>query len=313
MCICLPVIRCISCLSFYLMIGSYSEGQHVWSVMILLSGDLKVGGETGGWKKKKLPSFCGFEQPLICTKFRFALLFFWDQSLTRKYYSIITGMLNQQNAIVKVLTGGFSPPRERERARDGSFPSHAICATVHIKSTWNFMLLGLHVLCGSSACVCVCGGLFLSHTLACKTMHAQKHTLSVSSISAVKPDPPRLFSLVIMSKFAQEGRGKGSAMWTCVGVFCFSFLCVSVFFFLFFSFFCLKNWLPPISDTRDPNHPLKPLQNERRGSKNISSALPPSFFFSLSLSLLCWKLNLAPGARRRRRRVFTCYQVTTSV
>lgn len=53
-------------------------------------------------------------------------------------------MLNQQNAIVKVLTGGFSP----QKGRDGSFPSHAICATVHIKSTWNFMLLGLYVLCG---------------------------------------------------------------------------------------------------------------------------------------------------------------------
>lgn len=51
-------------------------------------------------------------------------------------------MLNQQNAIVKVLTGGFSPQTER----DGSFPSQAICATAHIKSTWNFMLLGLCVL-----------------------------------------------------------------------------------------------------------------------------------------------------------------------
>lgn len=53
-------------------------------------------------------------------------------------------MLNQQNAIVKVLTGGFSPQKERF----GGFPSHAICATVHIKSTWNFMLLGLSVLRG---------------------------------------------------------------------------------------------------------------------------------------------------------------------
>lgn len=52
----------------------------------------------------------------------------------------------------------------------------------------------------------------LTHTLACKTMHTQEHTLMVSSISAVKPDPPRLFSLVVMSKFAQEGRGKGRAM-----------------------------------------------------------------------------------------------------
>lgn len=78
--------------------------------------------------------------------------------------------------------------------------------------------------------VCVGGYFSPSHTLACKSMHAQKHTLMVSSISAVKPDPPRLFSLVIMSKFAQEGRGKGRAMWTCVGVFCLFFL--SFFFFL---------------------------------------------------------------------------------
>ena len=75
MCIYLPVIRCISSLSFYLMIGFYSEGQYFWSVMNLLSGDLRVGGEKGDEKKKKLPSFCGFEQPLIWTKFRFACFF----------------------------------------------------------------------------------------------------------------------------------------------------------------------------------------------------------------------------------------------
>lgn len=202
----------------------------------------------GKGDEKKLPSFCSFEQPLICTKFRFALPF-RDQRLTRKYYSIITGMLNQQNAIVKVLTGGFSPQKERF----GGFPSHAICATVHIKSTWNFMLLGLYVLCGWSACVCVCR-VFLSRTLACKTMHPQKHTLTVSSISAVKPDPPRLFSLVIMSKFAQEGRGKGRAMWTCVGVFC----------FFFFFPYKTRFWLPPISNARDPNHLLKPFKRKAR-------------------------------------------------
>lgn len=130
-------------------------------------------------------------------------------------------MLNQQNVIVKVLTGGFSPQKERF----GGFLSHAICATVHIKSTWNFMLVGLHVLCGWITCVYVCARVFFSHTntLACKTMHAQEHTLVVSSISAVKPDPPLLFSLVVMSKFAQEGRGKGRAMRTCVGVFYFIF------------------------------------------------------------------------------------------
>lgn len=44
----------------------------------------------------------------------------------------------------------------------------------------------------------------------CMSNDAKAHTLDVSSISAVKPDPPRLFSLVIMSKFAQEGRGKGN-------------------------------------------------------------------------------------------------------
>lgn len=52
MCIYLPVIRCISSLSFYLMIGFYSEGQYFWSVMNLLSGDLRVGGEKGDEKKE---------------------------------------------------------------------------------------------------------------------------------------------------------------------------------------------------------------------------------------------------------------------
>lgn len=195
---------------------------------------------------------------------------FPDQRLTRKYYSIITGMLNQQNAIVKVLTGGFSPQKERF----GGFPSHAICATVHIKSTWNFMLLGLSVLRGWSACVCgylcVHGDLFLSHTLACKTLHTQKRTLgAVSSISAVKPDPPQLFSLVIMSKFAQEGRGKGRAMWTCVGVF-----------WVFFWFFCffLQNPLLITADLRRPRSksPSEAFQTFKHGARKTFSSL--SFF-----------------------------------
>lgn len=187
---------------------------------------------------------------------------FPDQRLTRKYYSIITGMLNQQNAIVKVLTGGFSPQKERF----GGFPSHAICATVHIKSTWNFML----------KCMCVCvylcvhGDLFLSHTLACKTLHTQKRTLgAVSSISAVKPDPPQLFSLVIMSKFAQEGRGKGRAMWTCVGVFWG--------FFWFFCFF-LQNPLLITADLRRPRSksPSEAFQTFKHGARKTFSSL--SFF-----------------------------------
>lgn len=208
---------------------------------------------------------------------------FPDQRLTRKYYSIITGMLNQQNAIVKVLTGGFSPQKERF----GGFPSHAICATVHIKSTWNFMLLGLSVLRGWSACVCVylCvhGDLFLSHTLACKTLHTQKRTLgAVSSISAVKPDPPQLFSLVIMSKFAQEGRGKGRAMWTCVGVFWV--------FSLVFLFFLTK----PASDYRRSQTPeiqitFWSLSNfQTRSSKNIF----------LSVLFSNWKWRFVRGKRK---------------
>lgn len=206
---------------------------------------------------------------------------FPDQRLTRKYYSIITGMLNQQNAIVKVLTGGFSPQKERF----GGFPSHAICATVHIKSTWNFMLLGLSVLRGWSACVCVylCvhGDLFLSHTLACKTLHTQKRTLdAVSSISAVKPDPPRLFSLVIMSKFAQEGRGKGRAMWTCVGVFW------GVFFGFFVFSYKTRFWLPPISDARDPNHLLKPF---KLSNTELEKHFPLCPFFQLKVKICSGK------------------------
>lgn len=219
--ICLLVIRCISSLSFYLMIGFYSEGQYFWSVMILHSGDLKGAGNEGD-EKKKPPSFCGFEQPLICTKFRFALLF-RDQRLTRTYYSIITGMLNQQNAIVKVLTGGFHlRKRGLEAFRVMPFVQLCILNLLGISCQWDFMfcVAELHV------CMCVLGSFSLTHThiLACKSIHAQVHTLVVSSISAAKPDPPRLFSLVVMSKFAQEGRGKGRAMRTCVGVFYFFFL-----------------------------------------------------------------------------------------
>ena len=80
MCVCLLVIRCISSLSFLFNDWLLQRGGlYFWSVMILLSGDLKVGkGVKKGTMKggKILPSFCGFEQPLICTKFRFALLFF---------------------------------------------------------------------------------------------------------------------------------------------------------------------------------------------------------------------------------------------
>lgn len=39
----------------------------------------------------------------------------------------------------------------------------------------------------------------------------------MSSTSAVKPDPPQLLSLVLMSKFAQEGQGRGGSMSTYVG------------------------------------------------------------------------------------------------
>lgn len=116
--------------------------------------------------------------------------------------------------------------------------------------------------------VCVRGSFSLSHTLACKSMRAQKHTLMVSSISAVKPDPPRLFSLVIMSKFAQEGRGKGRAMWTCVGVFCF-----------FFVVFCLIT-----ADLRRP----------RSKSPSVAFQTPSSKTFS-SLSFFNRKRNLALG------------------
>lgn len=119
--------------------------------------------------------------------------------------------------------------------------------------------------------LCVHGDLFLSHTLACKTLHTQKHTLgAVSSISAVKPDPPRLFSLVIMSKFAQEGRGKGRAMWTCVGVFCF-------FFFWFFWFF-LQNPLLITADLRRPRSksPSEAFQTFKHGARKTFSSL--SFF-----------------------------------
>lgn len=129
--------------------------------------------------------------------------------------------------------------------------------------------------------LCVHGDLFLSHTLACKTLHTQKHTLgAVSSISAVKPDPPRLFSLVIMSKFAQEGRGKGRAMWTCVGVFCF-------FFFGFFGFsYKTRFWLPPISDARDPNHLLKPF---KLSNVELEKHFPLCPFFQLKVKICSGK------------------------
>lgn len=81
-CICLPVIRCISSLSFLFNDWLLQRGPVLLKCNDSPLRRLKSWRGKGGWKKKKLPSFCGFEQPLICTKFRFALLF-WDQRLTR--------------------------------------------------------------------------------------------------------------------------------------------------------------------------------------------------------------------------------------
>lgn len=156
------------------------------------------------------------------------------------------------------------------------------------------------------------GSFSLSHARMQNYACTKTHTLGVFHLRC-EARPPSAFLTCNHVQICTGRQGEGERHVNLCGCFLFFFFVCECFFFFFFSFFCLKNWLPPISDTRDPNHPLKPLQNERRGSKNISSALPPSSFFSLSLSLLCWKLNLAPGARRRRRRVFTCYQVTTSV
>lgn len=175
MCICLLVIRCISSLSFYLMIGFCSEGQYFWSVMILHSGDLKGGGKEGD-EKKKPPSFCGFEQPLICTKFRFALLF-RDQRLTRTYYSIITGMLNQQNAIVEVLTGGFSPPkRGLEAFRVMPFVQLCILNLLGISCCWDCMF------CAAQVHVCVTGFYSLTNTRAKLCMHKYTHSQYLLSL-----------------------------------------------------------------------------------------------------------------------------------
>lgn len=157
-----------------------------------------------------------------------------------------------------------------KKERFGGFPSHAICATVHIKSTWNFMLLGLYVPCGWSACVHVCAGLFRSFTHSHAKLCTHKNTLAVSSISAVKPDPPRLFSLVIMSKFAQEGRGKGRAMWTCVGVFCFFFLSL------------LQNPLLITSDLRSLRSKSPSEAFQMQSSKTFLPPCPLFFFFFFS-------------------------------
>lgn len=127
-------------------------------------------------------------------------------------------MLNQQNAIVKVLTGGFSPQRER----DGSFPSHAICATAHIKSTWNFMLLGLCVLCGWSARGCVCAGVLfsLSHTRMQKYACTKTHTYGVFHLRC-EARPPSAFLTCNHVQICTGRQGEGESHVNLCGCFLF--------------------------------------------------------------------------------------------
>jgi len=149
---------------------------------------------------KKPPSFRGFEQPLICTKCRFAVPFFLDQRLTRKYYSIITGMLNQQSAIVKVLGRVFTSEEGLEALRVMPFVQLRILNPLGMSRRWNCVF----------RVVCVCAGLTHTRVQNYACTHRKTHTHWWCLPSPPRSQtPPRLFSLVIMSKFAQEGRGKG--------------------------------------------------------------------------------------------------------
>lgn len=155
--------------------------------------------------------------------------------------------------------------RGLEAFRVMPFVQLCILNLLGISCCWDclFCVAEVHV----CVCICVCMGIFFSHT----HLHAKLciHKNAHSSISAVKPDPPQLFSLVIMSKFAQEGRGKGRAMWTCVGVF-----------WVFFWFFCffLQNPLLITADLRRPRSksPSEAFQTFKHGARKTFSSL--SFF-----------------------------------
>lgn len=203
---------------------------------------------------------------------------FPDQRLTRKYYSIITGMLNQQNAIVKVLTGGFSPQKERF----GGFPSHAICATVHIKSTWNFMLLGLSVLCGWSACVCVfvCawGSFSLTHTCMQNSAYTKTHTRRGIFHLRREARPPSAFLTCNHVQICTGRQGEGESHVNLCGCFLF-FLGGGV-------SYKTRFWLPPISDARDPNHLLKPF---KLSNTELEKHFPLCPFFQLKVKICSGK------------------------
>lgn len=192
---------------------------------------------------------------------------FPDQSLTTEYYSIRSGMLNQQKAIVKLLTGGFSPRREGF----GGFPSHAICATLHIKSTWNFTLLGLSVLCGCSACVCMCarGNLFpLTHSLVKLCMHENIQSCRIFHLCH-EARPPLAFLTCNHVQICTGRQGEGENHVNLCG--CFLFLL-----YIFFSFRLTKS---------APDY--RPFQRSKSPSE--ASQMPNLF---LSVFFLQLKLKL---------------------
>lgn len=179
----------------------------------------KWGYERRGEKEETL-LLCRF---LICTKFRFALHFLRPKCCW-KYYSLITTTLNLlANAFVEVLTGGFSPQKETF----GGFPSHAICATMQIKSTWNFHVSRPVCFCVFRVHVNLFGGVVGGFSLSFPLIHTcmQKYACTKNTHSCRifhlcrEARPPLAFltrnHVQICTGRQREGE---RVMWTCVGV-----------------------------------------------------------------------------------------------
>ena len=162
-------------------------------------------------------------------------------------------MLNQQNAIVQVLTGGFSPPRRGlEAFRVMPFVQLCILNLLGIPRCWDCMFCVAEV--HECVCVCVCGGglslsLSLARTLACKTMHAQKHFHLRREAR-----PPSAFLTCNHVQICTGRQREGESHVNLCGCFL----------FFFFFFYKARFWLLPISSAQDPNLLLKPFKT--RGS-----------------------------------------------
>ena len=158
-------------------------------------------------------------------------------------------------------------------------------------------------------CVCLCVRVFfsLSHTHMQNYACTKTHTRGVFHLRC-EARPPSAFLTCNHVQICTGRQGEGESHVNLCGCFLFCCMCVYLCVCVCVCLFAQKKikktrfWLPPISDTRDPNHLLKPLkkkpQKNRQARKNI---------FSLSVLFQLKSENLARGGQRD----FIC-QVTST-